>query len=68
MKTQASLRIHNVSLNSVSSQFARDKSSIARKPAHSKYFLLLKTFKKCNAPDFKFCLGKLNNKTFPHMV
>ena len=27
-----------------------------------------KTFKKCNPPDFKFYLDKLNNKNFPHMV
>ena len=27
-----------------------------------------KTFQKCNPPDFKFYLGKLNNKNFPHMV
>ena len=27
-----------------------------------------KTFKKCNSPDFKFYLDKLNNKKFPHMV
>ena len=24
-----------------------------------------KNFKKCNSPDFKFYLGKLNNKIFP---
>ena len=26
------------------------------------------TFKKCNAPDFKFYLCKLYNKTFTHML
>ena len=30
--------------------------------------LWYKTFKKCNLPDFKFYLSKLNNKKFPHMV
>ena len=27
-----------------------------------------KNFKKCNPPDFKFYLGKINNKTLLHMV
>ena len=31
------------------------------------FSVVKKTFQKCNPPDFKFYLGKLNNKTFPHM-
>ena len=39
---------------------------IARKPkVHSKNLKLLKTFKKCNHPDYKFYLHKLNNKIRP---
>ena len=37
-----------------------------RKSIHNCF--VVKTFQKCNPPDFKFDLGKLNNKTFPHMV
>ena len=50
-------------LNSVSSQCAHGKSSLARKSeVHPKLFLMVKkTFKKCNPPD----LDKLNNKIFP---
>ena len=31
-------------------------------------FVFLFFFQKCNPPDFKLFLGKLNNKHFPHMV
>ena len=56
-------------LNSVSSQCARGKLSIARKPEdHPKLFKWYKTFQKYNPPDFKFYLSKLTNKIFPHMV
>ena len=59
----------HISLNSVLSQCARGKSFIAQKlEVHSKIFQFLKTFKKCNPPDFKFHLGKLNNKYIPHMM
>ena len=34
-----------------------------RSPSHN--FLVQKTFKKCNPPDFQLCLGKITNKTFP---
>ena len=51
---------HDHNLNSVSSQRARGKSSIARKPEFHP--------PKINHLDFKFYLGKLNNKIFPHMV
>ena len=30
-----------------------------------KCFLVVKTFQKCNTPDFKFYFVKLNNKNFP---
>ena len=61
---------YSVDLNSVSSQCARGKSSFTRKTeVHSNFFFNgKKTFKKLNPPDFKFYLGKLNNKKFPHMV
>ena len=56
-------------LKSVSSQCARGNSSFVQKPeVHSKIFLVVKTFKKCNPPDFKFYLSKLTNKNFRHMV
>ena len=56
-------------LNSISYQCSRGKSFIARKPeVNSKFFKLLQMFQKCNPPDFKFYLGKLNNKIFPHIV
>ena len=56
-------------LNSVSSQCARGKSSIARKPEdHPNILSGKKTFQKYNPPDFKFYLSKLTNKIFPHMV
>ena len=29
------------------------------------FLFIFKTFKKCNLTDFKFYLGKLNNKIFP---
>ena len=52
--------------NSVSSQSASGKSSIARKPEdHPKCFNWKKTFQKCNPPDFKFYPSKLTNKHFP---
>ena len=35
---------------------------------HPNFFNCKKTSKKCNPPDFKFYLGKLNNKKFPHIV
>ena len=48
---------------SVSSQCTRSKSSLAWKPeVRPKCFEWYKTFKKCYPPDFKFYLGKLNNK------
>ena len=56
-------------LNSVSSQCAHGQSSLAWKTeVHPKFFNGKKTFKKCNPPDLKFYLDKLNNKNFPHMV
>ena len=56
-------------LNSVSYQCARGKSSIARKPEiHPKHSLVAKTFQKCNPLDFKFYLGSLTNKFFPHKI
>ena len=72
-KTQISLCICTFltepSLNSVSSQCARDKSSIARKPeVQSKIFKWLITFRKCNPPDFNFHPSKLTDKNFHHMV
>ena len=51
---------YNTRLNSVSSQCARGKPSIARKPEE--------TFKHCNPPDFKIYPSKLTDKIFPHMV
>ena len=55
--------------NSVSSQCALDKSSIAQKlEVYSKIFKWQKTFKKCNPPDFKSYPSKLTNKKFLHMV
>ena len=71
-KTQISLCICmfllEPSLNSVSSQCARDKSSIARKPkVQSKIFKWLITFQKCNPPDFNFHPGKLTDKKFHHI-
>ena len=54
------------SQNSVSSQCACGKSSIARKPEdHPKIFKRLKTSKKCNPLDFKFYPRKPTNKIFP---
>ena len=56
--------------NSVSSQCASGKSSIARKPeVHPKLFFNgKKLLKNCNSPDFKFYPSKLNNTDFPLMV
>ena len=54
---------HNENLNSVSSQCARGKSSVARKKKNGILFL-----QKSNHLDFKFYLGKLNNKIFYHKV
>ena len=55
--------------NSVSFQCARGKSSNARKlEDHPKIFMWLKTFQKCNSPDFKFYPSKFTDKKFPHMV
>ena len=51
---------HDHNLNSVSSQCVRGKSSISRKPEFHPT--------KSNHLEFKFYLGKLNNKIFPHMV
>ena len=48
---------HDHNLNSVSSQCARGKPSISRKPESHPI--------KINHLDFKFYLGKLNNKYFP---
>ena len=65
---------HDDNLNSVSSQCTRGKWSIARKPEiHPKkknewHFVCLFFFKKSNRLDFKFYLGKLNNKIFSHTV
>ena len=58
----------NDHLNSVSSICAHGKSCVARKPEVPQNFLMVKTFKKCNPPDFKFYLCKVGNKTFSHMV
>ena len=57
-------------LNSVSSQSALVKSSIARKPEflNPKIFEVVKTFKTFNPPDFKFYPSKLTDKKIPHMV
>ena len=62
---------HDDNLNSVSSQCARGKSSIARKPEiHQKKNKKNKKnngvlfLQKSNHLDFKFYLGKLNNKIF----
>ena len=61
---------HDGNLNSVSSQCARGKSSIARKPEihpkkKKKGILFLQ---KGNHLDFKLYFGKLNNKIFSHTV
>ena len=59
---------HTVYLNSVSSQCAHGKSSIARKPEFHPNNLMVFFFpKKCNHSDFKLDLVKLN-KIFPHTV
>ena len=58
-------------LNSVSSQCACGKSSVAWKPEVNPKILSgknLKTVKKCNPPDFKFYLGKLTNEISPYGV
>ena len=62
---------HDHNLNSVSSQCARGKSSIARKPEYhppppKKKGIFFS--QKSNHLDFKFYLGKLNNKISPHTV
>ena len=53
-------------INAISLQCTRGKSSVARQtevdPKLFKWFL---SFQKCNAPDFKFYLGKLTNIFFP---
>ena len=73
---------HNGNLNSVSSQCARGKSSIARKPEiqkkkkkkkrkKKKAFCLKKGIlflQKGNHLDFKLYLGKLNKKIFSHTM
>ena len=64
---------HDGNLNSVSSQCARGKSSIARKPEiHQKKIYIYKNgilfLQKGNHLDFKLYLGKLNNKIFSHTV
>ena len=70
--TQISLCICTLkepSLNFVSSQCARDKSSIARKPeVQSKVFKWLISFQKCNPSDFNFHPSKLTGKIFHLMV
>ena len=43
-------------------------SIISEPEVNPKRFLVVTTFQKCNTLDFKFYFGKLNNKTFPHMV
>ena len=55
-------------LNSVSSQCTHGKSCCAKTGSPFQKFLTVKNFLKCNPSDFKFFLGKLNNKKFPHMV
>ena len=57
-------------LNSVSSQCACGKSSIAQKKRKSipEMFIVKALLKGVTLQFFKFCLGKLINKTFPHMV
>ena len=56
-------------LNSVASQCAAGKSSIARKPEeHIRKNKNKKKNKKCNPPAFKFFPNKLIDKTVPHMV
>ena len=58
-----------IKLNSVSSQCARGKPSIARKPEdHPKVLSGKKTFQKRNPPDFKFYPCKLTDTVFPHIV
>ena len=61
---------HDDNLNSVSSQCARGKLSTARKPEiHPKKKMNGILFlQKSNHLDFKFYLGKLNNKIFSHTV
>ena len=63
--SHAGLSEHDHNLNSVSSQCARGKFLLRENrnsiPAKKKK-------KKNNHLDFKFYLGKLNNKIFPHMV
>ena len=36
-------------------------------PSHN-FFVVKKTFKTCNPPDFIFYSCKLTNETFPHMM
>ena len=56
-------------LNTVSSKCTSGKSSISRKTGIQKKKKKKKgNFLKSTHLDFKFDLGKLNNKTFPHTV
>ena len=60
--THTHTHTERVYLNSVSSQCARGKSSIARKPEFHPNNLMVFCFssQKCNHSDFKFDLDKLN--------
>ena len=60
-------------LNSVSFQCARGKSFFVLflreiRKSIPKIVNGRKLFTKCSPPDFKFYLGKLNNKKNPHLV
>ena len=65
-----SIIISRISSRVIHPQFVSshtDVSVIFGKPeVHPIIFLWLKTFEKCNPTDFKFYLGKLNNKMFPY--
>ena len=49
----------------ISNQCALDVAVISRKPEVHPKILAVKTFTKCNTPDFKFYPGKSTNKNFP---
>ena len=60
-----------VELNYVSPQCARGKSSLARKTEvhpEPNIFSGRKTFQKCNPPDIKFYLGKLQFSSYGAML
>ena len=56
-------------LQFISNQCTLDVSFISGKwEVHPIISVVKKTLQKCNPPDFRFYLGKLNDKNFPHMV